>query len=134
MVRSKATNLLPTETRPYHSNMKTTIILTTLALAMTTSARCFPDGATWNNREQARTFINDACYKSGGMFTGNYAPRQLKAMCPRGQGQNIDLVVQNLNGNTGFDLADKDCYDRLNSGISKCPHGGETTAAGWFFR
>jgi hypothetical protein len=114
--------------------MKTTIILTTLALAMTTSARCFTDGATWNNREQARTFINDACYKSGGMFTGNYAPRQLKAMCPRGQDQNIDFVVQNLNSNTGFDLANQDCYDKLNSEISKCTHGGETTHAGWFFR
>jgi spermidine/putrescine-binding protein len=114
--------------------MKTTIILTTLALAMTTSARCFTDSATWDNREQAHTFINDACYKSGGMFTGNHAPHQPKAMCPRGQDQNIDFVVQNLNANTGFDLANQDCYDKLDSEISKCAHGGETTNTGWFFR
>ncbi|THY09760.1 hypothetical protein D6D01_09451 [Aureobasidium pullulans] len=55
-------------------------------------------------------------------------------MCPRGQDQNIDFVVQNLNANTGFELANQDRYDKFNSEISKCAHGDETTNAGWFFR
>ena len=48
-------------------------------------------------------------------------------MCPRGQDQNIDFVVQNLNANTGFELANQDCYDKWNSEVGECTHGGEET-------
>ncbi|KAK6004632.1 hypothetical protein QM012_008494 [Aureobasidium pullulans] len=119
--------------------MKTTTILTTFTGLVafgtqTATAKCFGSGQFWPNKEEARSFIHDACYKANGMFTGNYDPRQLKAMCPRSGNMGLEFVVQNLNTNTGFDLGDDDCYNRLSNEIFGCDHGGESTISGWFFR
>jgi hypothetical protein len=119
--------------------MKSTTFLTALASALsltlrTASGECFKDGASWPNREQARGFAWDACHSVNGMFTGNYEPRQLKAMCPDSGSLGLEFVVQNLNTEVGFDLGDDDCSERLNNEIFACEHGGESTVAGWFFR
>ena len=123
-------------------------------------AKCFGDGATWPNREvrkrpscdagnaawdtlltrfalapqEARSFVYDACHKNGGMFTGNFAPLQLKAMCPRSGNMGVEFVVQNQNREVGFDLGDDDCSERLNDEIFACAYGGESVIAGWYFR
>ncbi|CAD0054602.1 unnamed protein product [Aureobasidium pullulans] len=39
-------------------------------------------GSTFPNRDEALSFVHDACYNNGGMFTGNFAARQSKSMCP----------------------------------------------------
>lgn len=84
--------------------------------------------------QEARSFVYDACHSNGGMFTGNYAPLQLKAMCPRSGNMGVEFVVQNQNRDTGFDLGDDDCSERLNDEIFGCAHGGESVIAGWYFR
>lgn len=121
--------------------MKTTTILTTLASVLalgvqTASATCYGSGDAWPNQEEARSFVQNACYNNGGMFTGSYAPLQTKAMCPRSGGRQLGLLfeVQNLNTNTGFDLGDDDCYNRLTAEIFGCGNGGESVVAGWRFR
>lgn len=120
--------------------MKTTDIVAALSGMLSfgvqlTEANCFGDGATWPNKEQARAFAYDACHSGGGMFTGDYAPHQLKAMCPRGDGSiGLEFVVQNQNTDTSFDLGDDDCSERLNNEIFGCDHGGESVVAGWYFR
>lgn len=114
--------------------MKTAAILAAI-LAALSSMLTFGDGATWPNKEQARAFVYDACHKNGGMFTGNYDPCQLKAMCPRGDNDvGLEFVVQNQNAGQAFDLGDDDCSDRLNNEIFGCEHGGESVVAGWYFR
>ncbi|CAD0092125.1 unnamed protein product, partial [Aureobasidium vineae] len=118
--------------------MKTTTVLCTftgfLAFGIqTVTATCYSSGQYFPNREEARTFVHDACYNPGGMFTGNYDPRQLKAMCPRSGNMGIEFVVQNLNTDVGFDLGDDDCYERLTNEVFNCEHGGESTISGWFF-
>lgn len=128
---------LPTTTPRINlpQKMKTTTTLFALAgLLSHATATCFESGSYWPNREEARSFIHDACYKNGGMFTRDYAPRQLKAMCPRSGGVGLEFVVQNLNAGVGFDLGNDDCYNRLNGEIFDCEHGGESTISGWFFR
>lgn len=84
--------------------------------------------------QEARSFVYDACHSNGGMFTSNYAPLQLKAMCPRSGNMGVEFVVQNQNRDTGFDLGDDDCSERLNDEIFGCAHGGESVIAGWYFR
>jgi hypothetical protein len=94
-------------------------------------------------KKEARGWASDACRKNGGMFTGNYAPGQTKAMCPETTRQGLDpkryarkvkFEVQNLNKNTGFDLRDDDCYDKLVSEINSCTYGGKTIIVSWRFR
>lgn len=119
--------------------MKTSSILATIASMLSlgikqVSAKCYGDGATWPNKEEARNFVYEACHNEGGMFTGNYAPLQLKAMCPRSGNQGVEFVVQNQNRDTSFDLGDDDCSERLNDEIFGCEHGGESVVAGWYFR
>lgn len=121
--------------------MKTSTILVALGGVLSfgvqsVSANCYGSGDSWPNMEQARAFVQDACYKQGGMFTGNFAPRQTKSMCPRSGSKNLGLLfeVQNLNTNTGFDLGNDDCYKRLTNEIFGCGKGGESTVAGWRFR
>jgi hypothetical protein len=112
-----------------------TILTSLLAYRATlATATCYTSGDSWPNREVARSFVHDACYNNGGMFTGDYAPRQLKAMCPRDGGLGLEFVVQNLNTQVGFDLGDDDCYERLTNEIFGCEHGGASTVAGWYFR
>lgn len=120
--------------------MKTTMMLVTLSGMLPFGlqgvvATCYGSGDSWGSTELARSFVHSACYDNGGMFTGNFAPRQTKSMCPR-NGQNLGLLfeVQNLNANTGFDLGNDDCYERLNNEIFACAKGGESTVAGWRFR
>lgn len=121
--------------------MKTSTILIALGGVLSfgvqsVSANCYGSGDSWPSTEQARAFVQDACYKQGGMFTGNFAPRQTKSMCPRSGSKNLGLLfeVQNLNTNTGFDLGNDDCYQRLTNEIFGCGQGGESTVAGWRFR
>lgn len=119
--------------------MKTTSIIAALASVLSfgiqgASAKCYSDGANWPNKEEARSFAYDACHSNGGMFTGNYAPLQLKAMCPQSGSLGVEFVVQNLNKEVGFDLGDDDCSERLNNEIFGCEHGGESTVSGWYFR
>jgi hypothetical protein len=119
--------------------MKATSILAAIASILSfgidsASAKCFTSGAKWPNREEARSFVYDACHKNGGMFTGNYAPLQLKSMCPRSGGLGVEFVVQNQNREVGFDLGDDDCSSKLNGEIFNCEHGGEIVVAGWYFR
>lgn len=70
------------------------------------------------------------------MFTGNFEPRQTKSMCPRSGSKSLGLLfeVQNLNKNTGFDLGNNDCYDKLTALIFDCGRGGDSVVAGWRFR
>jgi hypothetical protein len=120
--------------------MKTTAILAALTGMLSlgvqlVEANCFNSGPTWPNKEQARSFVYDACHNNGGMFTGNYQPLQLKAMCPKGDGGvGLEFVVQNQNSKTSFDLGDDDCSERLNNEIFGCAHGGSSVIAGWYFR
>jgi hypothetical protein len=120
--------------------MKTAAIIATLSSMMSfgiqlTEAKCFGNGATWLNKEQSRAFAHDACHNGGGMFTGDYAPLQLKAMCPRGDNNiGLEFVVQNQNAEASFDLGDDDCSERLNNEIFGCEHGGESVVTGWYFR
>ena len=110
-------------------------MLTVLSFGIQSAvAGCFESGASWTNREEARNFVHSACFDNGGMFTGNFDPRQLKAMCPLSGNLGLEFVVQNLNTNTGFDLGNEDCYERLNNEIFACEHGGESTVSGWYFR
>jgi hypothetical protein len=99
-------------------------------------ARCFITGWTLQDKEQAKGWVNDACRKSGGMFTGNYAPGQTKRMCPSSSSEilGIKFEVQNQNTNQGFDLGDDDCVKRLYSEIDSCERGGESAYSGWRFR
>jgi hypothetical protein len=115
----------------------TTIITTLLTLALPgAQAGCYTSGDTWPNKEEARSFVENACKGANGMFTGDFAARQTKSMCPRSGSKSLGLQfeVQNLNANTAFNLGDQDCYDRLNNEIFGCDHGGESTVAGWRFR
>ncbi|KAI3391928.1 hypothetical protein diail_6630, partial [Diaporthe ilicicola] len=121
--------------------MKTSAILVALGGVLSlgvqsVAATCYGSGDSWPNTEEARNFVHDACYNNGGMFTGNFAPRQTKSMCPRSATRSLGLLfeVQNLNTNTGFDLGDDDCYNRLNNEIFGCGNGGESTVSGWRFR
>ncbi|GAB7359176.1 hypothetical protein MBLNU230_g5243t1 [Neophaeotheca triangularis] len=99
-------------------------------------AKCFGSGDAWPSKVEARSWVEFACKGKGGMFTGNFAPGQTKSMCPTSKygGKKVAFQVQNLNTKTGFDLGDGDCYNRLNSEITKCQYGGETNAAGWRFK
>ncbi|KAK4631959.1 hypothetical protein CLAFUW4_02591 [Fulvia fulva] len=120
--------------------MKTTAMLSAavgiLALGVQNVAAGCYGGENWPNQEEARSFVQNACYNNGGMFTGWYAARQTKSMCPRASSNNMGLLfeVQNLNSNTGFDLGDDDCYNRLTNEIFGCGQGGESTVSGWRFR
>ncbi|KAK5137937.1 hypothetical protein LTR08_006706 [Meristemomyces frigidus] len=97
-------------------------------------ATCYGSGASWPNTEEARTFVHDACYNSGGMFTGYYNSRQTKSMCPKSGNLGLQFVVQNTNTAAGFDLGDDDCYNRLSNEIFGCEHGGASTVSGWYFK
>lgn len=121
--------------------MKTSTILVALSGVLSfgvssVSAGCYGSGDSWPNTEEARSFVQNACYNNGGMFTGWYAPRQTKSMCPRSGGKSLGLLfeVQNLNTGAGFDLGDDDCYQRLTNEIFGCGNGGESTVSGWRFR
>lgn len=121
--------------------MKTSTILIALGGVLSfgvssVSAGCYGSGDSWPNTEEARSFVQNACYNNGGMFTGWYAPRQTKSMCPRSGGKSLGLLfeVQNLNTGAGFDLGDDDCYQRLTNEIFGCGNGGESTVSGWRFR
>lgn len=119
--------------------MKPTSLLTTLAGLLAfkiqgATANCYTNGDSWPNREEARSFVHDACYNDGGMFTGYYAPRQMKSMCPQSGGTGLVFDVQNQNTEVGFDLGDDDCYYRLSNEIFGCEHGGASVVAGWYFR
>lgn len=135
----------PLRTTP--ATMKFSIALAIVVFASlnaeVATARCFTSGIPPSRKEEARGWASDACRKNGGMFTGNYAPGQTKAMCPETTRQGLDpsryarkvkFEVQNLNKNTGFDLGDDDCYNKLVSEINSCTYGGETITAGWRFR
>jgi hypothetical protein len=128
-----------TQPRPHSAKMKSTSIFAAIASMLSlgihsASAKCFGDGASWPNKEEARSFAYDACHNNGGMFTGNYAPLQLKAMCPTSGNMGVEFVVQDQNKEVGFDLGDDDCSERLNNEIFGCEHGGESVVAGWYFR
>lgn len=93
--------------------MKSTTLLASLASLLTLgissiSAECYSDGVSWPNREEARNFVQDACYGNGGMFTGQFAPRQMKSMRPRSGSIGLVFDVQNQNTEEGFDLGDDD--------------------------
>jgi hypothetical protein len=46
--------------------MKTTAILTALAIGITSvAATCYKSGDSWPSREEARSFAYDACYSNG---------------------------------------------------------------------
>jgi hypothetical protein len=99
-------------------------------------ARCFVWGYS-GDKEEAKGWIRDACYKQNGMFTGGFAPGQTKWMCPKSKYTNLGKTkfeVQNQNTKQSFDLGDDDCYNSLRSEIEKCQWGGESSYAGWRFR
>lgn len=119
--------------------MKATKTLAALASILSFTAQgvmatCYGSGDTWRNTETARSFVEHACYANGGMFTGNFNPRQTKSMCPRDGGLGYLFEVQNLNDHQGFDLGNDDCYNRLNNEIFGCSQGGQSTVSGWRFR
>ncbi|KAF2208057.1 hypothetical protein CERZMDRAFT_91650 [Cercospora zeae-maydis SCOH1-5] len=117
--------------------MKTTSILAMLGSMLSlqgVSADCYGSGDRWPNTEEARAFVWDACHADGGMFTGYFAARQTKSMCPRSGGKGLLFEVQNMNTNTGFDLGNDDCYNRLSNEIFGCVWGGQSEVSGWRFR
>lgn len=81
----------------------------------------------------ARDWVKFACKGQNGMFTGNYAPGQTKAMCP-GPDNHVLFEVQNQNPTQAFDLGDDDCVQRLQEVMDKCYFGGEISVAGWRFK
>ncbi|CAK1360622.1 hypothetical protein CB0940_06643 [Cercospora beticola] len=119
--------------------MKTATIFAAIGSIMSlggVSGTCYGSGDDWPDKEQARSFVENACKNTNGMFTGYFQPRQTKSMCPRSGSRNLGLLfeVQNLNANAGFDLGDNDCYERLTNEIFGCGKGGESTVAGWRFK
>jgi len=99
------------------------------------SATCYGSGDKWASKPQAIAWVSDACTKNGGMFTGWYRPGEAKRMCLKDlNNRGAFFEVQNLNTNTGFDLADHDCVMRLSNEINGCDRGGESHVAGWRFR
>ena len=117
--------------------LSATVLLAVIASAEVVAARCF--FFSWEyNKEEAKGWINDACRKKNGMFTGGFAPGQTKSMCPKSKHKfdrpNTLFQVQNQNTKESFDLNDDDCYNSLLSEIEKCHGGGESSYYGWRFR
>lgn len=125
------------------SNMKTTTILTTLAVVLGASidsvaATCFGSGDVFQDKGNARWHVGRACrgYDGNqGAFQGTFAPGEAKYACVQGTNtQKYEITVQNLNTGAAFDLGDGDCVLRLENEINGCDRGGESTVSGWRFR
>lgn len=108
-----------------------------MASAEVTMAQCFPFEFDYD-KEEAKAWANDACKAEGGMFTGGFAPGQVKSMCPKFKHEykrpNTLLEVENHNAEHSYDLGDEDCYNNLLSKIEECDAGGESESSGWRFR
>ena len=117
--------------------MQITILTTLTSFVALASAGCYSSGSTFPNRDEALSFVHDACYNNGGMFTGQYSPGQTKSMCPHSKysgNANVKFEVENQNKNAGFDLGDDDCVKRLYSEIDSCSWGGESSYSGGRFK
>lgn len=119
--------------------MKTTTTIAALCSVLAFSiqsveAGCYTGGKSWPNVEEARSFVDFACRGENGMFTGEFALRQAKSMCPTSRGLGLLFTVRNDNTQEGFDLDENDCITRLENEIYGREHGGESEVAGWFFR
>lgn len=112
------------------SGLISIVSLTTQGVTTT----CYGFGDIRRNTETARSFVEHACYANGGMFTGNFNPRQTKSMCPRDGGLCYLFEIQNWNDHQGFDLGNDDCYNRSNNEIFGCLRDGQSTVSGWRFR
>ncbi|ETS75431.1 hypothetical protein PFICI_12375 [Pestalotiopsis fici W106-1] len=116
--------------------MKTATIL--LAFISTAWAGCYTTGDDFQNKDNARFNAQRACEGydgNAGAFQGTFAPGEAKSVCVQGTTtQKYNMVVQNLNLDSSFDLADADCTLRLHNEINGCDKGGESDVAGWHFR
>ncbi|CAD0093722.1 unnamed protein product [Aureobasidium vineae] len=124
--------------------MKTTAAIATLAIFpgaaidSVSVAACYSSGADFVNKNDAIYHIARACggYDGKrGAFQGNFVPGEAKTVCVNSPGnQKYDMLVQNLNTGSTFDLAGNDCSLRLGIIVNDCLRGGEDTVAGWKFR
>ena len=122
--------------------MKTTSISTFLLAAVlsatSVSAKCYSGEVQWDNKDTAAWHAGRACRGydgKQGAFQGWFSPGETKHVCvDSGLGQRFDFTIINRNWDTGFDLGDDDCANRLSNEIYGCAYGGESEVAGWMFR
>ena len=109
----------------------------------TASAGCFgcdkgSDQLEWGfARDDAAYHSQRACMGYDGQqgyFQGWFGPGEEKRLCLNGPGGiRLDFTIKNENYNSGFDLGDTDCRDRLHNEIYGCGCGGRSTVSGWTF-
>ncbi|KAK3313348.1 hypothetical protein B0H66DRAFT_629101 [Apodospora peruviana] len=108
-----------------------------LAAVESVSAGCSNVPILGYNKDAARRDVVRACLGwdcgNQGAFQHYYYPGQPKHACVNYGGDNrVVFMVQNLNANAGFDLADQDCIYRLFQMVD-CISGGTQDVAGWRF-
>jgi hypothetical protein len=108
----------------------------------TASAGCFRcsgplDDIDWgSNKGDAAYHSQRACMGYDGQqgyFQGWFGPGEEKRVCINGSGIRLEFIIKNENYDTGFDLGDTDCRDRLHNEIYGCGCGGRSTVSGWTF-
>lgn len=102
------------------------------------SANCYTSGVLWEeDRDNAAYHAERACRGydgQQGVFQGVFQPNERRHVCVELSGTiYADFVVQNLNLNQAFDIADDDCVQRLHNEIYGCDFGGITVNADWRF-